>query len=84
MGAECFAQPLEIDLVRCRQHRHHIFAVDIQNHGLGQFLPRDMRRSGDLLRGIGRRMNDAHILDVMLVQKRFQFFDRHGGLLSVS
>src|SRR5581483_11752516 len=56
-------------------------AVAFDDDGLRQFLSRNVRQGSNPLGGVGDRVRDHHVLDVVLVEKLLESVDRHNDLL---
>jgi hypothetical protein len=64
-------------MIRCRNDRHRQDAVNFHDDGLGEFLARNVRQCGHALRGVGQRMRNHHVLDIVGIEKFTQLGERH-------
>jgi len=71
-GVRGLLQPLHVDAPRGGQHDHGQLPVELDHHRLGQLLAGDVRRGGDLLCGVCRRVLDHLVFHVFCVQIGYQ------------
>ena len=71
-------QQRKIDVVRGGKNGHSERIIDFRNHGLCQLLPRYVSERCDPLSGVGSLVRDGHVLNVLTIEKLFQFLYRHG------
>src|SRR5690554_4444872 len=80
--ADGLCHALEVHLVGCRQHHLRQPSVDLYHYALGEVPTGHMDGLGDLLSGIGGRVLQNGILDVLLIEILSHSLHGHGVHLS--
>ena len=71
------SQAIQVDMSGGRDHRHGEDPIDFEDYGFGQLFAGNMGQSGHTLRGVGERVRDDQVLDVVRVEIFANFGKRH-------
>src|SRR3954462_9460460 len=72
------SQAAQVDMRGCRDDRHRQLAIKFDDHRLGQLFTGNMRQRRYTLRGVGLRVRENQILDLMRIEIFAKFGKLHG------